>query len=132
MDALPAAFEERWARWLLESNRRRTRIGLFIACALLPFFGALDYILAPSVLRFLWGVRAVVLLVTFAAFPLLKTRFFDRYSGVLSSAYVTLIAFSISAMTLFMGGLASPYYAGLSLVIIGPGSSSSGLRRSWR
>ncbi len=121
MDALPAAFEERWARWLLESNRRRTRIGLFIACALLPFFGALDYILAPSVLRFLWGVRAVVLLVTFAAFPLLKTRFFDRYSGVLSSAYVTLIAFSISAMTLFMGGLASPYYAGLSLVIIGAG-----------
>ena len=101
MDALPAAFEERWARWLLESNRRRTRIGLVIACVLLPFFGALDYLLAPpGALRFLWGMRALVLLVTFVAFPLLRTRFFDRYSRVVSSAYVVLIAFSISAMTL--------------------------------
>jgi len=122
MDAVPAAFEERWARWLLESNRRRTRIGLFIACAFLPCFGALDYVLAPpDALRFLWGVRALVLVVTFLVFPILKTRFFARYWSILTSAYVALIAFSISAMTLFMGGLASAYYAGLSLVIIGAG-----------
>jgi signal transduction histidine kinase len=122
MEALPAAFEERWARWLLESNRRRTRTALFIACGLLPFFGALDYMLAPpGALRILWGVRAAVLAVTFVAFPIVRTRFFDRHPSGLSSAYAALIAFSISAMTLFMGGLASPYYAGLSLVIIGAG-----------
>ncbi len=122
MDAVPAAFEERWARWLLESNRRRTRIGLIIASGLLPFFGALDYVLAPpEALRILWGVRAVVLAVTFLVFPILKTRLFDRYSSFVTSGYVALIAFSISAMTVFMGGLASAYYAGLSLVIIGAG-----------
>jgi len=122
MDALPAAFEERWARWLLESNRRRTRTGLYIACALLPFFGVLDYMLAPpGTLRILWGVRLAVLMVTYAAFPIVRTRFFERHPSALTSAYVALIAFSISAMTVFLGGLASPYYAGLSLVIIGAG-----------
>jgi signal transduction histidine kinase len=122
MEALPAAFEERWARWLLESNRRRTRIALFIVLGLLPCFGILDYMLAPpGALRFLWGVRAAVLALTFLGFPVIRTRFFERHPTGISSAYAALIAFSISAMTLFMGGLASAYYAGLSLVIIGAG-----------
>jgi signal transduction histidine kinase len=122
MEALPAAFEERWARWLLESNRRRTRIALVIVCGLLPCFGVLDYMLAPpGALWFLWWLRAAVLTFTFLGFGIVRTRFFARYASGLSSAYATMIAFSISAMTMFMGGLASAYYAGLSLVIIGAG-----------
>ena len=120
MEALPAAFEQRWARWVLESNRRRTRIGLLIACAMLPCFGVLDYILAPpGTLRVLWLVRAGMLIITFSLFPIVRSRFFDTHASAVSSAYTVLIAFSISAMTLFMGGLASTYYAGLALVVIG-------------
>src|SRR5205823_400409 len=105
MDALPAAFEERWARWLLESNRRRTRTGLYIACALLPFFGVLDYMLAPpGTLRILWGVRLAVLMVTYAAFPIVRTRFFERHPSALTSAYVALIAFSILLGIAVVGG----------------------------
>jgi len=122
MEPLPAAFEQRWARWLLESNRRRTRTALYIAVALLPCFGLLDYLLAPPrALTVLWAVRGAVLLATFAMFPLLQMPFFERHPNLIASAYTTLIALSISAMTLFMGGLASSYYAGLSLVIIGAG-----------
>ena len=122
MEPLPAAFEERWTRWLFERNQRRTRIGLIIALALYPGFGVLDYLMAPrSALGFLWGTRILVLLVTALMFPFLRSRFFERHSNLVSSLYALLVAAGISGMTLFLGGLASHYYAGLSLVIIGSG-----------
>lgn len=105
MEPLPAAFEQRWARWLLESNQRRTRTALYIASALLPCFGLLDYLLAPpGALTVLWAVRGAVLLATFAMFPLLQTPLFERHPNLIASAYTTLIALSISTMTLFMAG----------------------------
>jgi len=91
MDALPAAFEERWTRWLLESNRRRTRIGLFIAARCCLLRGARLHPGAVSSAAVPLGLRAAILLVTFAAFPCQDTLL-DRYSAVVSSAYVTLIA----------------------------------------
>jgi len=122
MEPLPAAFEQRWLRWLLERNRRRIRIGLWITLALYPCFGLLDYLIAPrAALGILWGTRATVLLATAAMFRLLHSQFFERHPDLVSAAYTLLVAGGISAMTVFMGGLASQYYAGLSLVVIGTG-----------
>jgi len=121
-ESRPAAFEGRWARWLLERNRRRIRIGLWITLALYPCFGALDYLIAPrAALPILWSTRAAVLIASVAMFRLLDSRFLERHSDLVSSAYTLLVAGGISAMTIFLGGLASPYYAGLSLVILGTG-----------
>ena len=119
---MSAGFEERWRQWLLERNRRRIFVGLFIVLALYPCFGVLDWLLAPrAALEFLWGTRAAVLLATLAMFRLLKSRFLERHPDLVSGSYTLVVAGGISAMTLFMGGLASHYYAGLSLVIIGTG-----------
>ena len=122
IEPLPATFEEDWARWLLDRNRRRIRVGLWITIALYPCFGVLDYLIAPpSALTFLWTLRVTVLVATAAMFPLLRSRFLARHPDLVSAAYALIVAGGISAMTLFMGGLASHYYAGLSVVIIGTG-----------
>ncbi len=116
------ALEERWRGWLLERNRRGTRSTLFIVVSLYPLFGVLDYLVAPHEwLWLLYGTRAVVTLVTLVMFRVVKSEFFDRHPDTTSAAFMTLISFGISMMTVFMGGLASPYYAGLTLTIVGTG-----------
>jgi signal transduction histidine kinase len=118
LDELP----ERWARWRLFRNRRGTRTLLWIVLSLYPAFGVLDWILAPrSALGLLWGTRLIVAAVTLIMFRVVRTSLFDRHPDAISSAYMLLCAFGISLMTVFMGGLASPYYAGLSLAIVATG-----------
>ena len=110
----------RWSSWLLQRNRARLIIVLKIVCALYPVFGALDYLLAKDgALPYLWGSRVVVLLGTIPMFWVARSQFYERHPNSVSAAYVLLTACGISVMTVFMGGLASPYYAGLILVIVG-------------
>jgi signal transduction histidine kinase len=122
-EAAPAdSLEERWREWLLARNRRGTRTALWIVITLYPGFGLLDYLLAPPQARtFLWSTRAVVTLATLAMFAVVRRHFFARYAERLSAAYMVLCAAGISVMTVFMGGLASPYYAGLSLAMVAIG-----------
>jgi signal transduction histidine kinase len=116
------SLDERSASWRLERNRRGTRTLLWIVITLYPSFGVLDYLLAPrSWLAILWGTRALVSLTGLVMFRLIDRPLFDRYSDVISSGYMLLCAAGISLMTVFMGGLASPYYAGLSLAIVATG-----------
>ena len=111
--------ERRWRDWLLARNRRGTRTVLWIVIVLYPTFGVLDYLLAPPHARpFLWGARAVVTIATLVMFALLRRPVFERAANALSSGYMLLCALGISMMTVFMGGMASPYYAGLSLALV--------------
>ncbi len=77
--------------------------------------------MGASALRFLWTTRLLVIAGNVAMFPLRRARTFDRHPELVTAAYCVMIASGISAMTLAMGGLASEYYAGLSLVIVGAG-----------
>ncbi|HZX95362.1 MAG TPA: ATP-binding protein, partial [Myxococcales bacterium] len=114
--------QQRWSSWLLERNRRGTKFVLMIALLLYPAFGILDYLFAPAAaLRLLYSVRVLVALVTLALFGVLKSKLFERHADLISSAYILLAASGISLMTIFIGGMASSYYAGLSLVIVGTG-----------
>ena len=95
---------------------------LWIVASLYPLFGILDYLVAPREwLWLLYGTRVLVTAVTILAFRLVKTSLFARHPYAVSGSYMVLISLGISLMTVFMGGLASPYYAGLSLVIVATG-----------
>jgi len=108
--------------WRLQRNRRGTETLLWIVLSLYPTFGFLDYLLAPRTgLPVLWLTRAVVTLVTVAMFRIVRGTLFDRYSDFITSAYMLLCSFGLSIMTVFMGGLSSPYYAGLSLAMVATG-----------
>src|SRR3954470_20159592 len=118
----PNRLQQRWFTWLVERNRKGTLRVLWITLALYPTFGVLDYLLAPhTALPLLYGTRASVTLLTLLLLRLVRRPVFDRHSNLISSSFILLAAGGISLMTVFMGGLESPYYAGLSLVIVGTG-----------
>jgi signal transduction histidine kinase len=95
---------------------------LWIVATLYPAFGVLDYLTAPRAsLWFLYATRAIVTLVTIAMFWVLDRRVFERHADAICAGYIVLISLGITLMTVFLGGLSSPYYAGLSLVIVATG-----------
>ncbi|MEY2933238.1 MAG: hypothetical protein RL033_3987, partial [Pseudomonadota bacterium] len=112
-----AELERRWSEWLLRRNLRGMKGGLSIAVCLYPLFGVLDYLLAPpAALGFLYWTRGIVTAITLVLFAVVERDLFRRHPNAISGGYVIVVSFGISLMTIFMGGLASPYYAGLSLV----------------
>jgi signal transduction histidine kinase len=118
----PTELSLRWSEWLLRRNQRGMRGVLWIVLCLYPAFGVLDYLVAPERwLAWLYATRAIVTLATLALFPAVRGAVFRRHPHVISAGYMLLISLGISLMTVFMGGLASPYYAGLSLVMVASG-----------
>jgi signal transduction histidine kinase len=122
MEELPPEIEASWSRWRLERNRQGLRAGLLITITLYPAFGLVDWLVAPRAsLPALWGMRAAIALVTLVMFPLLRSRLFDAWGDYLTVGYSLVAALGISLMTPYVGGAASPYYAGLSLTILASG-----------
>ncbi|HZR10015.1 MAG TPA: ATP-binding protein [Myxococcales bacterium] len=118
----PAEFRSRWQQWLVDRNRRGMRVILWTGAFLYPGFGVLDYFLAPpGALGFLWTTRAAFLIATVILLFIVNRPVFQRHATLFSVGYILLAAGGISAMTTFLGGLSSPYYAGLSLVIVATG-----------
>jgi len=118
----PVDTEQAWAAWQLQRNARGLRSALFMAMGLYPLFGILDYLTAPK--QWLWllfSTRGLITLVTLIMFGVVKSPLFTRRSNLISAGFMVLASLGISVMTVFMGGLASPYYAGLSLMTVGCG-----------
>jgi len=114
--------ESRWADWLLQRNRRGMKGVLWIVVCLYPLFGILDYLVAPpESLFFLYWTRAIVTAITLVLFRVVDGKWFEQHPFTISASYMILISLGISLMTVLMGGLASPYYAGLSLVMVASG-----------
>jgi signal transduction histidine kinase len=122
MEAPSPELERRWRRWLVERNRRGLRAALLIVFLLYPSFGLLDWIMvAPSALLGLWAVRAAVVAVTFALYFLTRSAAWERASLAATMGFAWVTSAGIAAMTTAAGGLASPYYAGISLAVTGAG-----------
>jgi signal transduction histidine kinase len=111
-----------WQQRLLERNRRGARLALSISLVLFPLFGLLDWLLAPSEsLPLLWGARAAILPYFAWLLWVLPRPVFERHFIALTAVHIYLAGASICVMTFALGGLASPYYAGLNLVLLGGG-----------
>jgi signal transduction histidine kinase len=118
----PVDTEQAWAAWQLQRNARGLRSALYMALLLYPLFGVLDYLTAPK--QWLWllfSTRGLITLVTLIMFRVVKSPLFARRSNLISAGFMVLASLGISVMTVVMGGLASPYYAGLSLMTVGCG-----------
>jgi signal transduction histidine kinase len=114
--------ERRWAEWRLRRNRRALRVGVIFMVTLYPAFGLLDWALAPaSALPALWGTRAAIGLVAVVILVLMRSPRFDPFVDRVAVLCGWLAATGISVMTAYLGGLESPYYAGLILVVLSAG-----------
>ncbi len=111
-----------WRARLLERNRRGARTALVISAALFPIFGGVDWLLAPrEALPLLWGTRAALMPYILWMLWSLDRPVFERHFVLLSAIHIYLAGASICVMTTVLGGLASPYYAGVNLVLLGAG-----------
>lgn len=118
----PVDTEQAWAAWQLQRNARGLRSALYMALLLYPLFGVLDYLTAPK--QWLWllfSTRGLITFVTLVMFRVVESPLFARRSNLISAGFMVLASLGISVMTVVMGGLASPYYAGLSLMTVGCG-----------
>ena len=114
--------ERSWAAWRLGRNRRGLKVGLLFMVTLYPAFGLLDWALAPpSALPWLWGTRAGIASLAMVLLLLMRSPRFDRWVDAVAVLCGWLAGAGISIMTAYMGGLASPYYAGLILVVLAAG-----------
>ncbi len=114
--------QDRWSRWLVERNQRGLRISLLIIAGFYPAFGLLDWQMAPrSALPWLWGMRAMIALGALVVLPLVRRPVLAPYLEAIGVAVAWVAASGICVMTTYMGGLSSPYYAGVILVIIAAG-----------
>jgi len=120
----PAAdgLDEGWRRWRFERNRRGLRIGLLIMATLYPAFGLVDWLVAePPLLYQLWATRAVVAGATVAVWASMRGGFYARHGDRIAACYVILGAAGVVLMMPLLGGLASPYYAGVNLMMLAAG-----------
>src|SRR5512136_1501952 len=122
MDAASPESVRSWEAWRLGRNRRGLRIGLTFMATMYPAFGLLDWALAPrSALPWLWGMRACIGLLAAVLLYLMRSPAFDRWVDGVAVVCAWLAGTGISVMTTYMGGLASPYYAGIALVVLAAG-----------
>ncbi len=111
-----------WADWRLRRNRRGLRAGVIFMITLYPAFGLLDWALAPpSALPWLWGTRVAIGSLAIVILFWMRRPGFDDWVDRVAVLCAWLAAFGISVMTAYMGGMASPYYAGLTLVVLSAG-----------
>jgi len=111
-----------WEAYRLRRNRRGLRVGLLVVVLLYPAFGLLDWAVAPArALATLWLTRGGVALSALLLLALLGTGLLDRWVDHLGVAVAWIAATGIAVMTWYMGGAASPYYAGLTLIVLGAG-----------
>jgi response regulator RpfG family c-di-GMP phosphodiesterase/signal transduction histidine kinase len=98
--------------------RDRIRLSLILSIFFYPSFLILDAIVTPSKLRAFFIIRMVVILLN--VIQLFILRFTKSHRSLLLQGMVLLVidAAGISLMVFLMGGFASFYYQGLSLVIM--------------
>lgn len=102
-------------------NLSGARLGYLLSAVLMPACSPLDWVMYPDrVVSFLW-LRAAAALVALALLGACYLPFAERHPVLLGAGPPLVCASGIEAMILKLGGVASPYYAGLNLCILAVG-----------
>ncbi len=91
-----------------------------LGIVLVPMFFLLDYFMMPPQLLARFGIyRLASTVIALVQFVIVRNTRPGRWSYVHAHFISLQVAFSITLMTIDLGGFDSSYYAGLNLVIIG-------------
>lgn len=114
--------ERTWQAWLVERNRSSARIAFWLTITIYPAFGVLDWLTAPrDQLALLFATRVAVSAWSIFLILSLNTPRFVRHWQLMTSMHALMLGGGISVMVRAMGGLDTPYYAGLNLSMLGVG-----------
>jgi signal transduction histidine kinase len=119
MQRIPPEFRDAYREYDREITIRKTRLGCFFGIVLVPLFAFLDYARYPD---FFWPfllMRVLCSVLMAALYPVLSTSFGRRHYQLQGVVLLFLPAATISWMIYYTGhGAVSPYYAGLTLVLM--------------
>lgn len=116
------ATEDAWQSWLVDRNRRGARIAFWLTIVIYPAFAILDLLTAPrEKLPLLLGTRLLVSAWSVFLLASLNQPRFIRYWKAMTTVHALMLGFGISVMVMVMGGISTPYYAGLNLSMMGVG-----------
>ena len=101
-----------------EKAIRDTKIASLAAASIFPVFVILDNFIYPDLALTFLMIRLVVVAVGVGVFFLMNTQFGARFAREFSMFEYVLFSGSISVMVHLDGGYASPYYAGINLILI--------------
>ncbi|HYR97343.1 MAG TPA: HAMP domain-containing sensor histidine kinase [Candidatus Binatus sp.] len=105
----------------LESRRLRRQAAstaCLLAIPLVPCFAVLDWVVFPGHFAIFLGMRLACVATLALIWWVLQRSFGERYSLALGMLVTIDVGLMIDVMTMMTGGHASPYYAGVNLVIL--------------
>src|ERR1039458_9499489 len=99
-------------------TRRHLRVGCLLVMALMPLGVLLDYFVYPGKLGYFLALRLACSVLEGAVWLLLGTTLSRKINQVLGLVVALLPVFFICWMVCVTDGAASPYYAGLNLILL--------------
>jgi two-component system sensor histidine kinase PhcS len=118
MQSIPQEFRAAYQEYDREITIRKTQWGCWLGIVLVPIFGGLDlYVYQPWALKF-FLLRLLCSALMAGLYLVLKTPFGQKYYHFQGLVLLFLPSATIAWMVYATEGTASPYYAGLTLVLM--------------
>jgi len=118
MQAIPPEFRTAYDEHEQELTLRKTKWGCVLGAGLVPLFSGLDRYMYPEQAREFLVARLSCAALMVALYPSLVPRFSRKYIRLRGVAILFLPTATIAWMIFRTTGAASPYYAGLILVLM--------------
>jgi two-component system sensor histidine kinase PhcS len=118
MHTIPQEFRAAYQEHEREMTIRKTRVGCFFGIVMVPIFGCLDHYVYPRQAFSFLLVRLLCSALMAGLYPILGTRFGRKYYHCQGLLLLFLPSAAIAWMIYSTEGAASPYYAGLTLVLM--------------
>jgi two-component system sensor histidine kinase PhcS len=118
MQSIPQEFRAAYQEYDREITIRKTRWGCWLGIVMVPLFGGLDLCVYPKQAFSFFLLRLLCSALMAGLYLVLKTPFGKKYYHFQGIVLLFLPSATIAWMVYATRGTASPYYAGLTLVLM--------------
>ncbi|MGD0206321.1 MAG: ATP-binding protein [Verrucomicrobiota bacterium] len=118
MQTIPQEFRAAYQEHEREITLRKTRLGCFLGIVMVPLFCGLDHYVYPQHVFSFFLSRLLCSALMAGLLPILGTRFGREHYHFMGVVLLFLPSATIAWMIYATEGAASPYYAGLTLVLM--------------
>jgi two-component system sensor histidine kinase PhcS len=118
MKAIPQEFRAAYQEHEREITLSKTRLGCFLGIVMVPLFCGLDHYVYPQHVFSFFLSRLLCSALMAGLYPILGTRFGRKHYHFMGVLLLFLPSATIAWMIYATEGAASPYYAGLTLVLM--------------
>ena len=118
MQPIPQEFRAAYQEYDREFTIRKTRLGCFFGIVMVPLFGGLDHFVYPQQAVSFFILRLVCSALMAGFYPVLGTGFGRKYYHFQGLVLLFFPTATIAWMIYTTEGTASPYYGGLTLVLM--------------